>query len=249
MDQTYIKKKPFIKNLDQLLFGFPIISSYGVQDFLVDSSNEAAHKILSSEELRPPHGLVIWGKPRVGKTHLSHVFQRTAKAIFLTEDDLMQIRKGQDITVPHKTFIVDSLEDVVPSYQNELFHLYNVLREKGGFLLITSQKSPGEWEIPLKDLESRLKTFLAIEVQTPSDSLLEAILTKKCTDLQIAAEPKVISYILTHGERSPDALQKLLEDLDYFAFSQGQKITIPLIKTFMDQQLAEREGFEPSIRD
>lgn len=220
----------------QLILSFSETSSYRAEDFLVDSSNEKAYRMILSPDQWGSHGLVLWGDAKVGKTHLAHVFQKKTGAIFMTEDHLERLEKGEDCTESHQVFILDSLEGVLPSSEKALFHLCNLLKEKGGRLLVLSQKCPGEWKISLKDLESRLKAFLAIPIENPSDPLLEAILMKKSGDLQIVLDQKVINYVLTHGERAPGSLQKFLEDLNQFALSQGQKITIPLVKTFVDQQ-------------
>jgi hypothetical protein len=220
----------------QLVLGFLATNSYRAEDFLVDLSNEKAYQMVLSQDRWGSHGLVLWGDAKVGKTHLAHLFQKKTGAVFLTEDHLEKLEKGEDCTENFQVFILDSLEIVLPSYEKALFHLSNLLKEKGGSFLILSQRPPGEWKISLKDLESRLKAFLAIHVQNPSDSLLEAILMKKSGDLQIILDPKVIAYLLTHGERAPGALQKFLEELNEFSLSQRQKITIPLVKAFIDLQ-------------
>lgn len=221
-----------MKNSQQLVLGFSAKDSYREEDFLVDSSNEKAYRMIASVEQWGSYGLVLWGGPKVGKTHLAHLFQKKTGAIFLTQEHLEKLERGEDCTEDSQIFILDSLEEVLPLYEKALFHLCNLLKEKGGQLLILSQSSPGEWKISLKDLESRLKACLALHIQNPSEGLLEAILLKKSGDLQISLDQKVIHYLLTHGDRSPGALQKSLEDLNQFALAQGQKITIPLVRSF-----------------
>jgi chromosomal replication initiation ATPase DnaA len=218
----------------QLILSFAASDSYRAEDFLVDASNQKAYQMILAQDQWGSHGLVLWGAPKVGKTHLAHLFQKKTGAVFLTEDHLERLEKGEDCTEIHQVFVLDSLEAVLPLYEKALFHLCNLLKEKAGNFLILSQRCPGEWEISLKDLESRLKAFLPIQVENPSDQLLEAILMKKSGDLQTVLNPKVITYLLTHGERSPGALQKFLEELNEFSLSQRQKITIPLIRAFMN---------------
>jgi chromosomal replication initiation ATPase DnaA len=220
----------------QLILSFAASDSYGAEDFLVDASNEKAYRMIFSQDQWGSHGLVLWGGSKVGKTHLAHLFQKKTGAVFLTEDHLERLEKGEDCTETDQVFILDSLEAVLPLYEKALFHLSNLLKEKEGSFLVLSQKCPGDWEIDLKDLESRLKAFLAIQIQNPSDQLLAAILMKKGGDLQIVLDPKVINYVLTHRERSPKSLQKFLEDLNQFSLIQGQKITVPLVKAFIDLQ-------------
>ncbi len=220
----------------QLILSFAASDSYRVEDFLVDASNEKAYRMIFPQSQWGSHGLVLWGGSKVGKTHLAHLFQKKTEATFLTEEHLERLEKGEDCTERERIFILDSLEAILPLHEKALFHLCNLLKEKKGSLLILSQKCPSDWGISLKDLESRLKAFLAIQVENPSDQLLAAILMKKGGDLQIVLDPKVISYVLTHRERSPRSLQKFLEDLNQFSLAQGQKITVPLVKAFIELQ-------------
>jgi chromosomal replication initiation ATPase DnaA len=57
-----------------------------------------------------------------------------------------------------------------------LLHLYNLLAERGGHLLLLGRTPPARWPIALADLRSRLAALPAVRIDPPDDELLRAIL-------------------------------------------------------------------------
>ena len=57
-------------------------------------------------------------------------------------------------------------------------------------------------EIKLLDLKSRLKEFLLIEIQNPSDNLIYSLILKYFSDNQIVIKKDLVEYIVKKVDRS-----------------------------------------------
>ena len=84
-----------------------------------------------------------------------------------------------------------------------LFHLINLAREEGAFLLFTARSAPTLWPASLPDLVSRLRALPAVTLDAPDDGLLRGVLVKVAADRQLSLDDSVVRYLLTRIERSP----------------------------------------------
>ena len=92
-----------------------------------------------------------------------------------------------------------------------------------------------KFEIKLKDLKSRLNSFIFIGIDLPTDDLLQVIISKSFSDKQIYLNPKVSEYIIKNVDRSYEKMFKFLGDLDELSLSSGKSININLIKKVLNQ--------------
>ena len=214
----------------QLLLDFIACKTYHSADFVVCESNQKAYSAISSWPAWPTYGLVIYGESKVGKTHLSHIFMRHAKGMFIQDEHLNDLEHFSRRITKGKAFIVDDAERLVKEHQTELFHFCNIVKERGSYVLFASSKPTSAWDISLKDLSSRLSVFPQIKIESAEDDLLEAILVKKLSEMQIEIDPAVKRYILTHSERSPADLLSFIEHINRMAWHRQKKVTIPLVK-------------------
>ena len=83
-------------------------------------------------------------------------------------------------------------------------------------------------------MKSRLKSFLNIGIDLPTDDLLQVIIAKSFSDKQIYLEPKISKYIIKNVERSYDKIFKFLKDVDELSLSTGKSININLIKKVLN---------------
>ena len=104
-----------------------------------------------------------------------------------------------------------------------LFHLLNLAREDGAFVLMTSRQPPTEVE--LRDLRSRLRAVPTVQLQPPDDHLFRALIVKFCADRQLAVDESVVSYLSTRLERSYAAVRQTVELLDSEALRLGRPVT------------------------
>ena len=84
----------------------------------------------------------------------------------------------------------------------------------------------------LRDLESRINSFINIGIELPTDDLLQVIISKFFSDKQISINPKISEYIIKNVDRSYDKMFKFIKDLDELSLSSGKSININLIKKY-----------------
>jgi chromosomal replication initiation ATPase DnaA len=201
----------------------------GQGDFLVSASNADAVAWLDRWPDWPAGGLALWGPPGCGKSHLVNVWRARSKARLLTAGEL---------TGASPTLVEEGAAHIVldcaggaltKNAERTLFHLYNLLREAGGTLMLAERRPPARWTIGLADLRSRLAALPAVEVMAPDDDLIGGLLVKLFADRQLAVDRPVIDYLAARMERSFDAARQLVDAIDRDALSRRRRITVPLV--------------------
>jgi chromosomal replication initiation ATPase DnaA len=213
----------------QLAFEFPHRPAFGAADFLVAPSNEIAVSWLDRWPEWPGPALLLHGPPGCGKTHLAHVWQARAGATWRDAAGLA----AEDVpTLAESATLV--LDDAERAPERPLLHLFNLVGERGGHLLLTAASPPSRWAIALADLRSRLLAIPTIAVLPPDEGLIGAILVKLFADRQIVVGEDVLTYLLSRIERSFAAAGSVVDHLDRAAFAAGRRITVPLARQVLE---------------
>ena len=218
----------------QLPLDLANLPALGREDFLVAASNQAAVQWLERWPNWPQAALALYGPPGAGKTHLAHVFaarvRSTGAAPTLIEPASLQIDTVPALIGAAHAVIVD---DADRASEQALLHLYNLLVEGRGHLLIVAQEPPSRWSIALPDLRSRLLAAPAVPLSPPDDALLGAVLIKLFADRQVTVAADVIAYLVPRIERSFAAAQVTAAALDAAALAEKRPITVPLARSIL----------------
>ena len=218
--------------MDQLIFKFPFSKKYFKQDFFVSSNNFSAYKLIENWPAWPGKWLNIHGTTGSGKTHLAKILEKKIKKIKLIDakhvnDEIVQDLNNIDC------LIIDSYENNI---EEKLFYsILNQTKQLDNFLLINSISSIKNAKFSLKDLQSRINSFIYIGIELPTDDLLRVIISKTLSDKQISINPKISDYIINNVERSYEKMIKFLKDVDELSLSTGKSININLIKKVLNQ--------------
>jgi len=196
----------------------------GRDDFLVAPANEAAVAWLDRWPNWPAPALVLTGPAGSGKTHLAQVFAARSGALAL--EDLLAAPLP-DLVGAARAVI---LENAMAAPEETLLHLYNLLAERGGHLLLPAREPPARWGIALPDLRSRLLAAPVAALQPPDDSLLAAVLVKLFADRQLPVGAEVLAYLVPRLERSFDAAARIVAALDRAALAAHRPVTVPLAR-------------------
>jgi chromosomal replication initiation ATPase DnaA len=206
----------------QLAFDLPLDPRYGREDFLVSPSNERAYGLVEAWPDWPDRILLLIGPPGSGKSHLASIWATDSRAW------TVPVAEATADKVPH---LVSNgalvIEDVDVGLRDEaaLFHLLNLARERGGFVLMTCRNPPDRWGVRIPDLLSRLRLAPSATLDPPDDALLKAVLVKLFIDRQLVVDTSVVDYIALRIERSLAKAEDVVTSLDREALSRGRRVS------------------------
>lgn len=206
----------------QLVLELPHRHAQGAEDFLVSVSNAAAVDLVDSWPAWPLAASLVVGPAGSGKSHLANVWCLRSGAARLSAAVLDDAAVRAFET--HPALVVEDIDRGISSEQI-LFHLLNLAREKRGALLMTSRTAPGEMAVSLPDLRSRLRATPPVLIAAPDEALLRSVLVKLFSDLQLAVEPHVVSYLALHVERSMAAAAQVVAACDRLSLAMQRKVT------------------------
>ncbi len=218
--------------MNQLIFKFPFSKKYYEQDFFVSSNNFSAFKLIESWPNWPGKWLNIFGFTGSGKTHLAKILEKKINKVKLVEAKDVNNETIKDLN-NLDCLIIDSFNNDI---DEKLFYsILNQSRQLENYLLINSNPSMKDIEFKLEDLKSRIRSFVYIGIELPTDDLLKVIISKTLSDKQISHNPKLLNFILNNVERSYEKMFKFLKDIDELSLSTGKSININLIKKALDR--------------
>jgi chromosomal replication initiation ATPase DnaA len=217
--------------MTQLVLDLGHRSASGEADFLVAPSNEAAVGWIDRWPDWPAPALVLHGPPGCGKSHLAAIWRGRSGATPIAADALA-VEAVPALLGAAGAVVVDRAETAA---EQPLLHLYNLLAERRGHLLLLAGAPPARWNLRLPDLRSRLLGAPSAAMLPPDDALLGGLLVKLFADRQVAVGQEVILFLLSRMERSSEAARRLVEALDHEAMAEGRAITVPLARRAIER--------------
>ncbi len=192
--------------------------------FIRGKSNEIALSYSKKvcEHLSRYNPLYICGGVGLGKTHLLNAIglelQDDNNVMFISAERFMyhfikSIKKNdmvnfKDFFRKSSVFIIDDIQFISgkESLQEEFFHTFNSLIEKGSQIIISSDRSPMKLDRVQERIKSRLSGGLVVDIETPDLELKESIIKKKIEEIQnqfkenINLTEEVIHYIASESK-------------------------------------------------
>ena len=206
----------------QLAFALPHAESFTRDDFLEGPANAAGLALIDSWPDWPNRIMLLVGPEGSGKSHLAAIWAEQAGARAISAHALTATAVPGALATGALV-----LEDLRSSDVDEraLFHLLNLAREDGAFVLITARTAPAAFAIELRDLRSRLRALPTVSLLPPDDQLFRALIVKFCADRQLAIDETVVGYLTNRIERSYAAVRRAVELLDAEALRLGRPIS------------------------
>ena len=215
----------------QLHLNLPALQSVAAQDFFVSESNRLAAQMIDAWPDWPGRMLALAGPTASGKSHLAAIWaDRTGALVCL----------GEALRDPHaqglleaECILIDGADQI--HSEESLLHLFNWVRERDGGLLLSARSRPGKWPYKLADLSSRLATLSVVEIGPPDDDLLGAVIGKQLADRQVGVSKAVIGFLVARMERSFEAAEAMVEQLDALSLAEKRPITVPLARQILEK--------------
>jgi chromosomal replication initiator protein len=176
-------------------------ADYTFENMAVSSTNQLAFVSATTVAKKPGetyNPLFIYGPTGVGKTHLmqaiaNEVYAKSPNKKILyttseefTNDVVEAIRTNNTSNMKRKfreldLLIIDDIQFVAgkEKVQEELFHTFNTLVDKGAQIVLSSDRPPAEMKLVEKRLLSRFSGGLTVDVDSPDFELRTAILLIK----------------------------------------------------------------------
>jgi len=229
-----------------------LIRQFNFDTFVVGPSNRFAHAA-SLAVSKAPHSaynpLLITSGPGLGKTHLlngigNYIAQNTsnARVLYLSVEAFTnEMREAQasgkmaEFREKYRNLDVFLLDDVHflsgrGDVQEELFHTFNELYNKGKQIALTSDRPPKE--VPdLEDrLVSRFESGLIADIQPPEYETRIAILRRRAKDAGVEVEEEVLATIATLVSDNVRELGGALNRVLAFSALMGEPVTLEMTK-------------------
>ena len=172
-------------------------------NFMVGESNELAYTAARKICIQSAHynPLFIYSSVGMGKTHLLNAIglevRNTKKAMFISAERFMyhfirsiksnEMVKFKDFFRMANVFIIDDIQFVSgkEAMQEEFFHTFNALIERGSQIVISSNKPPADLDRVQERIKSRMSGGLVIDIQPPDFDLKIKILKNKFEEIKL----------------------------------------------------------------
>jgi len=223
----------------QLAFSLPHGAAMARADFLVGAANREAIGLIDRWPDWPAPAVLLAGPVGSGKSHLVEIWRAQSGAAVTTAAAL------DDGAVPAMVAAgAVAVEDLHagPIGEAALFHLLNLAGERGVPVLLTSRVWPAALPLTLADLASRLRAARLVELGEPDDELLRRVIVKLFADRQLVVDGAVVDYIVVRMERSLEAANVVVAELDRAALAESRAVTRPLATATLARLSGDGEG-------
>ena len=220
------------------------------ESFIQGKSNDIALSYSKKvcEHVSRYNPLYICGGVGLGKTHLLNSIglelQNDNNVMFISAERFMyhfikSIKKNdmvnfKDFFRKSSVFIIDDIQFISgkESLQEEFFHTFNSLMDKGSQIIISADRAPMKLDRVQDRIKSRLAGGLVVDIDVPDLELKEKIINKKIEEIQsqfkesINLTDEVISYIANESKTNIRELIGVLNRVIAFSRVHNKFLTI-----------------------
>ena len=203
-DQLLFAKKSKVTSIENSLLNYNRFNPNNRFDnFIVGESNELAYTAARKICVRSAHynPLFIYSSVGMGKTHLLNSIglevENSKKVMFISAERFMyhfvrsiknnEMVKFKDLFRGANIFIIDDIQFVngKEAMQEEFFHTFNALIERGSQIVISSDRPPSNLDRIQERIRSRMAGGLVIDIQPPDLDLRVKILKSKFEEIKV----------------------------------------------------------------
>ncbi len=212
--------------------------NYSFDNFVIGSSNKFAHAAAINVANNPGgsyNPLFIYGHSGLGKTHLLCAIQKQilknnpkANIIYtsgeLFTNELVHYISLRDTHTFHEKYrnvdvlLIDDIQFIAKtvSTQEEFFHTFDFLIQKGKQVVLTSDRPPKEMVTLEERLRNRFEWGLMADIQPPTLETRMAIVKLKADELGIGLSDDIIKYIAENIKKNIRQLEGIVKKIEAF---------------------------------
>ncbi len=205
--------------------------------------NEAALRhmeLWAGNNLRSPVPTYLWGAPGSGKTHLLKAVAETLREQGARTGWLdASVLEPPDFDESWAGVILDECHLYTAVQQQAAFNWFvNALNAADGhprWVLAAGNLPPADLVLR-DDLRSRLGWGHVFELHALTETERRSVLRREADARGVFLSDEAMDFMLTRFSRDLSSLMQLLDQLDVYALQTQRAITIPLIKSMLENQ-------------
>ena len=238
---------------------------YTFESFVVGNNNRFAQAAALAVAEAPSisyNPLFIYGKVGLGKTHLMHAIGNeiirnnpNTKILYVTSENFTNelINAIKDSNFKNELFrnkyrtidvlIIDDIQFIAgkATAQEEFFHTFNTLHEKGKQIILSSDRPPRDIPLLEERLKSRFEWGLIADIDVPDYETRLAILRKKVASENILIDDYILSTIATKIDSNIRELEGALNKIVAYASLTHSPITIEMAEKAINDIAMQKE--------
>ena len=240
-------------------------SKNNFDNFVVGNSNRLAYTAGQKvcERTSNYNPLFIYGGVGMGKTHLLNSIglkmQNNLNVMFISAERFMyhfvrsikskDMMNFKDFFRKANVFIIDDIQFVRGKeiIQEEFFHTFNALMDKGSQIIISSDRSPSNLDRMQDRIKSRLSGGLVVDIQPPDFELRIKILRRKFNDIKeifgenINLNEEVLNFLASEFKSSlREMIGGLNRILAFVRLNNTNGCTVPECKVILKDLINDR---------
>ena len=232
-------------------------SNLSFDNFIQGKSNDIALSYSKKvcEHISRYNPLYVCGGVGLGKTHLLNAIglelQSENNVMFISAERFMyhfikSIKKNdmvnfKDFFRKSSVFIIDDIQFIrgKESLQEEFFHTFNSLMDKGSQIIISADRTPMKLDRVQERIKSRLAGGLVVDIDSPDIDLKVKIIKKKISEIQnqfkenINLSDEVINYVANESKTNIRELIGVLNRVIAFSRVHNKVLTISDCKNIL----------------
>lgn len=236
---------------------------YIFDTFVIGKNNELAHAASLAVAKNPGtqyNPLFIYGGVGLGKTHLMHSVANKllsenprAKILYLTSEkftndyiNAISTKKMDDFKQHYRTvdmLLIDDIQFLAgkEGTQEEFFHTFNELRDKGKQIIITADRLPKEIPAIEARLVSRFEWGMVADIQAPDLETRMAILRTKLTKRGTSLPEEIVYYIAENIQSNVRELEGALNRLLVFQDMENRTVSLEQAQSMLQGMMNNKK--------
>lgn len=238
--------------------------AYTFENFVVGSSNRVAYEtslLVCRNPAEYYNPLFLYGPSGLGKTHLlfaiiNEILDKRPdfNVVYITCEEFTNllidsISKKTDLTEFRSKFrnldflLVDDIQFLKGkrAVQEEMFHTFEALFNKGKQIVFASDKHPSEIEDIDKRLSSRFSAGGLIDIEPPDTELRQAIFKRKADSYGVDIPNDVLLFLAENIKTNIRQIEGAIKTLKAHSLIGGEEISFAMAKRVLSEYLKKAE--------